>query len=60
MLHITIILQKYLFLPQIFLNGVKPVEYDKLRFQPEIICNSVCEEFIFTPNFLKWCQTTSC
>ena len=20
------------------------VEYDKLRFQPEIICNAVCEE----------------
>ena len=48
----------YLYLPLIFSNGVKRhvVEYDKLRFQPEIICNAVCEEclqnlFIFTPYF---------
>ena len=36
----------YLFLPLIFPNGVMRhvVEYDKLRFQPEIICNAVCEE----------------
>ena len=36
----------YLYLPLIFSNGVKRhvVEYDKLRFQPEIICNAVCEE----------------
>ena len=39
-------------------------------FQPEIICNAVCEQccvkkvckylFMFTPNSLKWCQTTCC
>ena len=29
----------YLFLPVILSN-----EYDKLRFQPEIICNAVCEQ----------------
>ena len=36
----------YLFLPQIFSNGVTRhvVEYDKLQFLPEIICNAVCEE----------------
>ena len=36
----------YLFLPLIFSNGVSrhAVEYDKLRFQREIICNVVCEE----------------
>ena len=36
----------YLFLPLIFSNGVSRhvVEYDKLRFQREIICNVVCEE----------------
>ena len=36
----------YLYLPLIFSNGVTRhvVEYDKLRFQPEIICNDVCEE----------------
>ena len=36
----------YLFLPQIFSNGVTRhvVEYDKLRFLPEIICNAVCGE----------------
>ena len=36
----------YLFFPQIFSNGVTRlvVEYDKLRFQPEIICNAVCGE----------------
>ena len=36
----------YLYLPLIFSNGVTRhvVEYDKLRFQPEIICNAVCEE----------------
>ena len=36
----------YLYLPLIFSNGVMRhvVEYDKLRFQPEIICNAVCEE----------------
>ena len=35
----------YLYLPLIFAIGEKRhvVEYDKLRFQPEIICN-VCEE----------------
>ena len=35
-----------LYLPLIFSNGVRRhvVEYDKLRFQPEIICNAVCEE----------------
>ena len=38
---------KYLFIfTPYFLNGVKRhvVEYDKLRFQPEIICNDMCEE----------------
>ena len=36
----------YLYLPLIFSIGEKRhvVEYDKLRFQPEIICNVVCEE----------------
>ena len=37
----------YLFIfTLIFSNGVTRhvVEYDKLRFQPEIICNAVCEE----------------
>ena len=36
----------YLFLHQIFLNGVTRhvVEYDKLRFLPVIICNAVCGE----------------
>ena len=36
----------YLYLPISFSNGVMRhvVEYDKLRFQPEIICNAVCEE----------------
>ena len=35
-----------LYLPLIFSNGVMRhvVECDKLRFQPEIICNAVCEE----------------
>ena len=37
----------YLFLPLIFSNGVSRlvVEYDKLRFQPEIICNAVLKMF---------------
>ena len=38
---------KYLFtFKLIFSSGEKRhvVEYDKLRFQPEIICNAVCEE----------------
>ena len=51
----------YLFLPLIFSNGVMRhvVEYDKLRFQPEIICNAVYDEclqisiYIYT-YFLKW------
>ena len=36
----------YLYLPLIFSNCVTRhvVEYDKLRFLPEIICNAVCEE----------------
>ena len=36
----------YLYLPLIFAIGEKRhiVEYDKLRFQPETICNAVCEE----------------
>ena len=49
----------YLFLPLIFSNGVKRhvVEYDKLRFQPEIICNAVCEEclqnmYLFWPHII--------
>ena len=34
------------YLPLIFSNGVTRhvVEYDKLWFQPEIICNAVCEQ----------------
>ena len=36
----------FLYLPLIFSNGVRRhvVEYDKLLFQREIICNAVCEE----------------
>ena len=36
----------YLYLPLIFSIGVTRhvVEYDNLRFLPEIICNAVCEE----------------
>ena len=36
----------YLYLPLIFAIGEKRhiAEYDKLRFQPEMICNAVCEE----------------
>ena len=36
----------YLYLPLIFAIGEERhiVEYDKLRFQPEMICNAVCEE----------------
>ena len=36
----------YSYLPLIFAIGEKRhiVEYDKLRFQPEMICNAVCEE----------------
>ena len=36
----------YLYLPFILSNGVTRhvVEYDKLRFQPEILFNAVCEE----------------
>ena len=52
----------YLFLPLIFSNGVKRhvVDYDKLRFQPEIICNTVCEEcfqqmYIFLPLIISNC-----
>ena len=35
-----------IYLPLIFSIGEKRhvVEYDKLRFQPEMICNAVCEE----------------
>ena len=97
----------YLYLPLIFSNLVTRhvVEYDELRFQPEVICNDVwrmfaniylylplslsnsvtrhvdkfdelrlqlefiCNAyvkmfckivFIFTADFLKWCQTTCC
>ena len=53
----------YSYLPRIFSNGVTRhvVEYDKLRFQPEIICNAVCEECLqisiyIYPLFLKWCH----
>ena len=48
----------YIFTP-IFLNGVKRhVEYDKLRFQPKIICNAVCEDYfakmyLFLPLFYE-------
>ena len=48
-------------------NGVKRhvVEHDKLRIQPEIICNAVWRMFaniylLFTPNSLKWCHTRWC
>ena len=36
----------YLYLPLILSNGVTRhvVEYDKLRFQSEIICNDICKE----------------
>ena len=36
----------YLYLPLIFAIGENRhvLEYDKLRFQPKIICNAVCEE----------------
>ena len=36
----------HLYLPLILSNGVRRhvVVYDKFRFQPEIICNAVCEE----------------
>ena len=36
----------YLYFPLIFSNGLTRhvVEYDKLLFQPEIICNAVCEQ----------------
>ena len=51
----------YLFLLLIFSNGVTRhvVEYDKLRFQPVIICNAVCEECLHIcvyiyPYFLNW------
>ena len=51
----------HLYLTLIFSNGVTRhvVEYDKLRFQPVIICNAVCEEclhisvYIYT-YFLNW------
>ena len=38
----------YLFLSLIFSNGVKRdvVEYDEFRFQREIICDAVCEEYL--------------
>ena len=56
----------YLFLSLIFSNCVKRhVEKDKLRLKPGIICNACCmcrfsckNVYIFTPIFLKWCQTT--
>ena len=51
----------YVFSPLIFSNGVTRhlVEYDKLRFQPVIICNAVCEECLHIsvdiyPYFLNW------
>ena len=36
----------YLYLPLFsqLVQNEHVVEYDKLRFQPEIICNAVCEE----------------
>ena len=50
-----------LYLPLIFSNGVRRhvVEYDKLRFLPEIISNTVCEECLqislyIYPYFLNW------
>ena len=41
------------------------VEYDKLRFLPEIIYNAYVKmfwkiEFIFNADFLKWCHTACC
>ena len=43
----TMLANIYLYLPLIFSNGVTRhvVEYDKLRIQPEIICNAVWRKF---------------
>ena len=57
----------YLYLPLILSNGVTRhvVEYDKLQFQPDFICNAYVKMFckivfIFTADFLKWCRTPCC
>ena len=44
----------YLYLRLILPNGVprNVVEYDELRFQPEIICNAVCEECLQISNYI--------
>ena len=38
----------FLYLPIVLPNGVTrhAVGYDELRFQPEIICNAACEEYL--------------
>ena len=54
-------------LPLILSNVVTQhvVEYDDLRFQPEILCNSVWSKlaniYLYcTPYFLNWWKTTCC
>ena len=56
-----------LYLPLILSNSVtRHVDkFDKLRFQPEFICNAYVKMFckivfIFIADFLKWCQTRCC
>ena len=46
MLYVENVCKYLLYLPPIFAIGEKRhvVDYDKLRFLPEIICNAVCEE----------------
>ena len=49
MLHAQITFAKmYIFLSTLFpkMAVKRYVENDKLRFQPEIICNAVCDEFL--------------
>ena len=43
MMYVEMFANIYLYLPLIFAIGENRhvVEYDKLRFQPEIICNAV-------------------
>ena len=58
----------YFYLPHIFAFGENRhvVECDNLRFQPEIICNDICEEMFVniylysTPYFLKWWHAACC
>ena len=57
----------YLYLSLILSNGVTRhvVEYDKLQFQTDIICSAYVKMFckivfIFSADFLKWCQMPCC